>query len=580
MSSATSAFQTPITIRDTIDRIYRNKYLLPAIQREFVWTPNQIVKLFDSILREYTIGSFLFWNVEKENIKNFQFYEVIRKYHARDNTHNPKANVSGEENLIAILDGQQRLTALYIGLKGTYAHKIHWSRWNNDDAFPTRKLYLNLLSKSPEIDLTYDLRFLTPNEASIRNEKTFWFEVGKVLNFNSMRDINKYLRENKIIEQDFPDKCLFQLYEFVNNKPVINYYLETSQEIEKVLNMFIRINSGGTPLSYSDILLSIATAQWKTKDAREEITKFVDEINRFGNGFKFKKDFVLKSCLVLSGLKGIAFKVDNFNASNMRKIEEKWDDITKSIRLAVHLISSFGYNFKTLASTNAVIPIAYFIMNLGNPNGFVQSSNYSENRELIKKWLRFSLLRRAFSGQPDNVLRPIRKILDSNPNNFPLSAITEHFKGTNKSLTFGIDDIEHLLFYKYGKAHTFSVLSLLYPTLDFRNKFHQDHIFPRSFFKMPKMKKRGIPEALRNVFVEDYNYIGNLQLLEGLSNKEKSNKDFFDWFEETYPSKDERLEFMKKHFIPQDIDLGFANFKQFFDERNKLILKRLKELLA
>ena len=507
MVMAKSSFQIPITIGEAVENVYRKKYLLPAIQREFVWTPEQIVRLFDSTMREYTIGSFLFWNVEKEKTKDFQFYEFVRNYHERDRRHNPKANVQGEKGVTAILDGQQRLTALYIGLKGTYAFKIPWKWRNSDDAFPTRKLYLNLSSKSNEFDLLYDFKFLTSLEASLRDENKYWFEVGKVLDFKNFRDINKYLRDNELIEDVFPEECLFQLYEVINNKRIINYYQETSQELDKVLNIFIRVNSGGTILSYSDLLLSIATAQWKTKDAREEITNFVDDINRIGDGFDFNKDFVLKSCLVLSDIKDIRFKVDNFKVSNMSKIERDWENIKKSIRLAVELLSSFGYNFKTLISANAVIPIAYFIMQLGNPDSFVQSSNHRENRERIKKWFGVSLLKRSFSGQPDNVLRPIRRIIEGCSQEFPFNAIAEQFKGTNKSLTFGEEDIENLLDYKYGKPHTFSVLSLLYPTLDFRNKFHQDHIFPKSFFKKSELKKRGIPETVQNVFLDNYNYI-------------------------------------------------------------------------
>lgn len=584
MVVAKSAFQTPITIKEAVDSVHRKKYLLPAIQREFVWTPKQIVRLFDSIMREYTIGSFLFWSVEKNKIKDFQFYEVVRNYHERDSTHNPKANVTGEESLTSILDGQQRLTALYLGLKGTYAYKIPWRRWKSNDAFPTRKLYLNLLSKSDEFDLLYDFRFLTPNEASVRDEKTFWFEVGKVLEFRELYELNDFLITSGLYKKSeeearFANETLFKLWHVINERPIINYYLETSQKLDKVLNLFIRVNSGGTLLSYSDLLLSIATAQWKTKDAREEITKFVDELNRIGEGFDFNKDFVLKSCLVLSGIKDIAFKVDNFNVTNMKTIEKEWEDITKSIRLSVELVSSLGYNFKTLTSANALIPIAYFIKKLGNPDNFVQSSNHRENRELIKKWFRFSLLKRSFSGQPDNVLRPIRKIIDGYPDNFPFNAIAKEFKGKTKSLKFGEEDIENLLYYKYGKPHTFSVLSLLYPTLDFRNRFHQDHIFPRSFFKKSKLKKRGIPEEIQDVFLDNYDYIGNLQLLEGLPNEEKSNKDFLEWLGETYPSKKEREEYMKKHYIPQDVNLSFNNFEQIFEARNMLILQKLKEIL-
>lgn len=234
-----------------------------------------------------------------------------------------------------------------------------------------------------------------------------------------------------------------------------------------------------------------------------------------GEEFAFDKDFVLKSCLVLPDIKDIAFKVDNFNVSNMKKIENSWEDIAEAIRLSLELISGFGYNYKTLTSANAIIPISYHILKMGNPRNFAQSAKYREDREKISKCFISSLIKRAFSGQPDNVLRPIRNIIRDNHDGFPFEAIIERFKGTNKSLTFTDEDLESLLYYKYGKAHTFSVLSLLYPTLDFRNRFHQDNIFPRSFFKKAALRKKGIPENKQEFYLENHDYIGNLRLLEG-----------------------------------------------------------------
>ena len=152
------SFQTPLLIKDVIIEIDKKDYLLPAIQREFIWTPEQIVVLFDSLMQDYPIGSFLFWKIDKETRAKFQFYEFIRDYHERDNPHNPKANLSGSEATIAILDGQQRLTALYIGLKGSYAEKLPWKWWKSDEAFPKKRLYLNLLSKSQNTDYLYDFR--------------------------------------------------------------------------------------------------------------------------------------------------------------------------------------------------------------------------------------------------------------------------------------------------------------------------------------------------------------------------------------------------------------------------------------
>ena len=149
------AFVEPITVKEAVENIHQKKYLLPAIQREFVWETDQIEKLFDSLMQDYPINSFLFWDVEQGNIQKYQFYEFIRDYHERDNRHNPKASLNGEKGITAILDGQQRLTSLYIGLKGSYSSKLPYKRWDNDSAYPKRRLYLNLLASDEEEGYRY-----------------------------------------------------------------------------------------------------------------------------------------------------------------------------------------------------------------------------------------------------------------------------------------------------------------------------------------------------------------------------------------------------------------------------------------
>ena len=76
-----SGFQNPITIKEAVDKIHSRQYLLPAIQRKFTWTSNQIEMLFDSILRGYPINSFMFWKISASEIKSgYKFYEFITEY--------------------------------------------------------------------------------------------------------------------------------------------------------------------------------------------------------------------------------------------------------------------------------------------------------------------------------------------------------------------------------------------------------------------------------------------------------------------------------------------------------------------
>ena len=589
------AYQTPLTISNVIRDIDAKKYLLPSIQREFVWSTRQIEKLFDSLMMDYPINSFLFWKVPREKTGEFKFYEFLRDYHQQNQRHNPKASLGGFDDIIAILDGQQRMTSLYIGLKGTYAYKLSYKRWDNPLAYPKRRLYLNLLQPANgRDDLHYDFRFLTDEEVKEGNENrdendhktAFWFPVGDILDIREEFAVNNYLIKrglNSLPNQEqalFANESMFKLFSAIHRKGTIVPYLEESTELDKVLNIFIRVNSGGTPLSYSDLLLSFATAQWEDMDARESINACVDELNSIGRGFNISKDLVLKSCLVLCDFPDVSFKVDNFNRTNMLRIEEHWDEITAAMRLAFSLVASFGFNRENITSNNALIPIAYYILQKGNPANFVESAKYSEDRKMIRKWFVSAILLRVFSFNPDGVLRPMREIIQDSHDLFPLEQIQARFRGTNRDVTFTEDSINNLLWTKYGSGDALIVLSVLYPWANLRNNFHIDHIFPKSRFTVKRLQRRGVPNESVDFYMDNVNYLGNLQLLEELPNKEKSSKEFEEWLTENFPDVDGRKDYARKHYIP-DVRLDFTNFEEFFGEREKLILAKLrKELMS
>ncbi len=578
-------FGLPITIKEAIEHIHKKEYLLPAIQREFVWSSEQIEKLFDSLMRGYPISSFLFWKVEKNVQKNYQFYEFIREYHERDFFNNPKASVTGEDSITAILDGQQRLTSLYIGLKGTYAYKLPKKRRDNSSAFPKRKLYLNLLAKPSNSDLQYDFQFKTEEEFRSQTEEELWFEIGDVMDYKSLADVMKFLMARVVgigkfsqEQMQFANETLCRLYEVVHESKSINFFLEEGESLDKVLDIFVRINSGGTQLSYSDLLLSIASAEWQDRDARDEITSFVKELNSIGGGFNLNKDFVLKNCLVLTD-KEIAFKVENFNAGTLRDIEVAWPDITKAIKSAVLLVASLGYQRDTLTSSNAIVPIAYYLKRIGSPENFHISKNNEEDRLRIAKWLRIALLKRAFSGQPDNVLRLMREVLRVSDDNFPLGNIIEKFKGTSKTLSFDNDDLVNLIACEYGEPYTYSALAFLYPNLDYRNRFHLDHIYPKWIFTKKELLKQGISPEDIPAYLASFNSLGNLQLLEGVPNQEKSGKKFEQWVNDYFRDDVARNDYFKKNFIP-DIEPTIENFLTFIEMRKHLLMSEFQRLLA
>ena len=421
---------------------------------------------------------------------------------------------------------------------------------------------------------------LQEKDAKKKDDKKFWFRVSDILKFKDLQEtmffcIEKGLTADKRI---FPSNALMELFRIIKEKPLVNYFQEESQDLDKVLNIFIRVNSGGTILSYSDMLLSIATAAWKKIDARKAIYELVEDLNDVGEKFLFNKDFVLKACLVLSDITAIEFRVSNFTKDNMVKIENNWESISNSLKETVKLISSWGYSWQTLVSAYAIIPLAYYIHKKDSPSRYITSTLFVEDRELSKKWLQIALLKRSFGGQPDSVLRPIRKVLSENNITFPFDGILNELKGTTKSMNFDIAELEGLLDYRYDQPYIFSVLTFLYPWLKYDQQFHVDHIFPKSKFNVKEMKAHNIPPEDWHLWLDHYNDISNLQLLQGSINIAKSDQDFDTWLKNECKSEDQLAHYKHLHYIP-DVSLKFEDFPTFLKQREKLIREKLANQL-
>ncbi|MCY3410978.1 MAG: DUF4268 domain-containing protein [Candidatus Heimdallarchaeota archaeon] len=572
------AFQTAITIKEVIDKIEDGKYVLPAIQREFVWKKEQIRSLFDSLMRNYPIGSFLFWEIKRENVNEYQYYGFIKNYHEKNFTHNPKLELDDKNDIIAILDGQQRFTSLYLGLTGSYSKKIPRKAINNPNSYPRKTLHLNIVNYAQDNDLQmlYDFRFLIEEE--YKDLKDGWFKVADILKFQTEGELMRFLAKYNLGNNDISIEIFFRLFSMIHKDQPINYFLEKENSIEKVLDIFIRVNSGGTQLSYSDLLLSIATAQWTDLDAREVINQFVDDIN---NEFhlKINKDLVLKYSLVVTpSVPNVQFKVSNFKKEIMEEIEKNWFEISVSLRYAAKFISSIGYTKDSLTSNNSIIPVAYFFYKMDNPDKFLSAKKYKTNRILLRKWFVISLLKRLFSGNSDNTITRIRNVFrKSAAYEFPINELAEEMRKDGKSIVFQSKDIEDLIYTNYGSGRiTYSILSLLYPGFNNTIKFHIDHIHPKSYFTDKNLRRFEISDT--EFYKEHVNYIPNLQFLVDNINIQKTDRPFQEWFEREYEDDRERIQQKSIHYIP-DCDLDFRNFKEFFESRKKLLMNELQNQL-
>ena len=579
------AFQTPITIKETLDGIHDSEYALPAIQREFVWSKEQICALFDSLMRGYPIGAFLFWEVRKESVGEHNWYEFITDYHQRDNPHCRELTIAGHSRTVtAVLDGQQRLTALNIGVFGSFAEKLPRLWWNNPDAFPKRYLYLNLTKNADENESGLEFLFKMMPKSEAANDPS-WFRVKDILNFKEIMDIHPFLLPLGLADHPLAFKHLGRLHQVVNSDRVISFYQEKDQNLDKVLDIFIRTNSGGTKLSHSDLLMSVAVAAWKERNAREEIHGFVDDLNKIGGQFQFDKDMVLKAGLLISDLPDIRFKVTNFNQDNMETVGQKWDLITESLTAAVRLISSFGFSGRNFGNQNAVMIIAYYLSRRPDRNRFLEAPACSEDRGAIRKWLMTVLIKRGLWVSTDALLGRARTAIRENRGaGFDGNAVTFAMVRTTRGMAFTDEEIEDLADTSYGDWSAYSLLSLLFPHVDTANNvFHIDHVVARGQATPAKMERAGLDKDDRKYISERINLLPNLQLLNGPENTSKSAIFPRQWMASSDAFADDRSrdsyadlqDLGDWRVLPEDL----SGFRDFYEARRQRIVERLKRLL-
>ncbi len=556
------------SIKNVVDGL-NVRYFLPDIQREYVWLKKadekKIEQLFDSILRGYPIGSFLFWKLQKEDIAksdeqdsdklNFQLYKFIENYDERK-PHNEKIHVEQikRDDLSIVLDGQQRLTSLYIGLKGTRTLKKKNAKINNPNAYEKKRLYLNLKRQpnmdNPEDNYRFEFHAKTPEN----DKEHWWFKVGDIL---ELKSVVNYTREHELGDEE--SELLETLNKAFHDKQLISYFEETEKNLNKVLNIFIRVNSGGVKLSYSDLLMSILTVSFSS-DIREKMNELVDALKE--KGFpNVGKDQVLKTCLLLIG-KDTTFELKNFNKKNIKEIEENWEKITESIYNAAKLLETFGYAGH-LGSAYILSSLAYFY--------FLNSKMNENDKEQALKFVRNAQITSYFTPSTDTKLSAIaHSIKESRTFEAFNHNLAKHQTLPLKITNDAIEDIVC----SSSHALVFPILQILYPNLNYKTTtFHIDHIYPKSKFKKENKK-------LDKDFYKWGNCLFNLQLLEGAENKAKKDKDPEVWLKEEYKDNQQAIEeYKRKNYIDPTLKLEWENIKEFRETREEAIIKTLKEVL-
>ncbi|EMH25367.1 nuclease, EndA/NucM family [Helicobacter pylori GAM263BFi] len=400
---------------------------------------------------------------------------------------------------------------------------------------------------NPEDNYEFEFHAQKPEN----DKEHFWFKVGDIL---ELKSVINYAIEHELGGEE--SALLEKLNKAFHDKQLISFFEETEKNLNKVLNIFIRVNSGGVKLSYSDLLVSILSF---SSDIRAKMNELVNALK--DKGFSnMGQNQVLKTCLLLIG-KDTTFELKNFNKNNIKEIEENWEKITESIYNATKLLETFGYD-GYLGSAYILSSLAYFY--------FLNSKMDASDKEQALKFIRNAQITSYFSNSTDTKLSAIAHSMKDAPtfesfNHNLAKHETSPLKITN-------DAIEEMMC-SSSHARVFPVLQILYPNLKYKTTtFHIDHIYPKSKFN-EKNKK------LDKDFYKCGNYLFNLQPLEGQENSAKKDKDPEVWLKEEY--KDERAieEYKKRNYIDPNLKLEWENIKEFREKREEAIIERLKEAL-
>lgn len=559
-----------ITIYEALQNIENGKYVMPAFQRQYVWDMEQIEKLWDSILLDYPIATFLFWHVDEQNITSDTYFcnflhSATFNFQKKSST--PDYNftrINREITDTAILDGQQRLTSLYLSL---FCDDIFIrERFERGQGGRLAKLLIELDKNKIEENENefntkqYDIGFTV----NILRDSPTKFELRKLITNGTFKD--KSVRQQAIEDaiksvpadsKKYAAEILNKLCEKVFEKKLIRFTEIYGINQDDALEMFVRFNSGGKPLRKADITMSILEAYWS--GATTEFGRVFDA--DFCNGVyqDFGTDFIIRTALMLYG----DVVKSNINKKTADELYNNWKDFKRALQKLDELLQSFNIDTAHFSSSwNVLLPIVYFIYN--NPD-------YDGDRDAIRAYLIRAVLFTYFkSGTTGKLLQMRNNIIDCD------NRITMTMLNNMNELRVTDARADDLLNLEYGSKVVTE--ALYYLSLDWRRKngrYAVDHLHPESIFNTKPMAITDM--TAWNRCRANKNRLPNLQLLEGRANDSKNDMRLVDYYNDMDEA--QKAIFRKRGLIPENVSLEIENFEEFYDARKKLLAEKIRHIL-
>lgn len=554
-----------ITIYEALQNIKDGKYVMPAFQRQFVWGMEQIEKLWDSILLDYPIATFLFWHVDDSNVTwdtyfcGFLSEVTFDSRKQADSVNYELISINVKNTNTAVLDGQQRLTSLFLSLFGGAYIRPNYARKKTGDKIVS-KLLIELNKNKISVDeeeyntKKFDIKFsekigrLSPTQFEIKHilDEKFQDETTRE------KAIEETIANVPADSKDYARDILQKLYNKVYVEKLIRYTEIMDMKQDDALEMFVRFNSGGKALRKSEITMSILEAYWPS--AKTEFGKIlVDSYAGFGT------DFIIRSALMLYG----DVVKSNINKKIAEDLKNDWSGFKKALTNLENLLKEMKIDVSRFSSSwNVLLPIIYYIY---------YTPDYDKNIKGVRAYLLRAIFFTYFQSGTTTKLQQMK----SSINSFDYEITIEMLDQMN-DLRVTDGKIEDVLNSEKGSRVAGEVL--YYLNLDWTNKsfkYEQDHLHPDSRFSESKPV---------SVSVEDWkrwrgmrNRLPNLHLLEGRSNGSKNDMRLVDYYNDMNDM--QKAEFCNQAMIPQSVSLEIEDFEIFYEARKVVLTEKIRELL-
>jgi uncharacterized protein with ParB-like and HNH nuclease domain len=559
--------ENSISISEALIKIHDEKYVMPAFQRQFVWTMEQIEKLWDSILLDFPISTFLYWHVDFSNTSNnTKFCRFMKEvtFDSRKQSDSPNYSLEKIElnhQDTAVLDGQQRLTSFYISLYGQasirpkHGRKISSFKTLSDLYIELNENRIDTSEEDGYNSKVYDIKF----SEKIGRLSPTQFKIKEI-----MRDIykNQITRENAINNaisnvplnsKQYAKNILHKLCEKIHDEKLIRYTEIFDMKQDEALEIFVRFNSGGKSLRKSEISMSILSVYWP--DAK---IRFGELLNGSYSGFD--TDFIIRTALMLYG----DVIKSSINTDIVNSLKNEWKEFVKTLELTKGLLSKKRVDINRFSSSwNVLLPIIYVI--------HYNKNTYMENENDMIAYLIRAILFTYFQSGTTAKLQQMK----SNINNNGYIITLEMLDQINE-LRVTDAKIEDILNYEKGSRVAGEVLYYLCKHwLNPNYKYEQDHLHPETRFDETKPARISFEEWKQ--WRNNRNKIANLQLLEGRANGSKNDMSLSEYYDQM--NLDQQDIFRAQAFISSDMSLDFTEFDNFYKQRMNIMAERIKCLL-